>query len=79
MFIMPANSINYAGTLTNNECKACKSAKLFPMYTYTHWIFLDFASDDINKNLQAYFSCPKKLRLTSKKRITRIEKHSSED
>lgn len=43
---------------------------------YIHLIIiLDFASDDINKNVQAYFSCPKKWRKT-KKRIARIEKHS---
>jgi hypothetical protein len=36
---------------------------------------LDFASDDVNKNLQAYFNCPKKWR-KAKKRIIRIEKHS---
>lgn len=36
---------------------------------------LDFASDDVNKYLQAYFNCPKKWQ-KSKKRITRIEKHS---
>ncbi|UJR22260.1 hypothetical protein I4U23_025321 [Adineta vaga] len=37
-----------------------------------------FASDDVNKNLQALFSCPKKWRPLAKKRISRFEhQHSS--
>ncbi|CAF0748462.1 unnamed protein product [Adineta ricciae] len=32
-----------------------------------------FESDDVNKNLQALFSCPKKWRPKSKKRISRFE------
>jgi hypothetical protein len=27
MFIMPVNSVSYAGTLTRSECKACKLKK----------------------------------------------------
>jgi hypothetical protein len=36
---------------------------------------LDFASDDVNKNVQAYFNCPRIWR-KSKYRIKHIEKHS---
>jgi hypothetical protein len=47
------------------------------MIEFLDFIFLlDFASDDVNKNLQAFFSCPKKWRLKSEQQMARIEKHS---
>ena len=42
-------------------------------------LWVDFASDDVNKNLQALFSCPKKWRLKSKKRIFHLEQPSQQD
>jgi hypothetical protein len=47
------------------------------MIEFLGFIFLlDFASDDVNKNLQALFSCPRKWRFESKQQMARIEKHS---
>jgi hypothetical protein len=37
---------------------------------------LDFASNDINKNIQALFSCPKKLRPKQQRLRSEIAKRS---
>ncbi len=39
-------------------------------------LILDLASNDINKKLQAIFSCPKKWRLKPKKRSSRQTEYS---
>jgi len=73
MLIMYASSIEYTGSLTSSECRACKSKKTTQMKDDFDFIFhcLDFASDDVNKNLQALFSCPKKWRYMPRKRLDR--------
>jgi len=73
MLIMYASSIEYTGSLTSSECRACKSKKNSNERWFWFCIFhcLDFASDDVNKNLQALFSCPKKWRYMPRKRLDR--------
>jgi len=43
---------------------------------FIYFILLDFASNDINQNLHAYFTCPKKLRPKHKRLKSYITKRS---
>lgn len=38
-------------------------------------MFLDFTSNDVNKQIHAYFNCPKKLRPKHKRMEREIPKH----
>ena len=59
----------FLGSLTEEECRAC-SLKInrFILILLFFSIEIDFASNDINKKIHAYFNCPRKLRPKNRRR-----------
>lgn len=64
MSIVTIDALPFIGSLTDEGCKACsyRFACFFFFFNFFVFVLLDFASNDVNKQIHAYFNCPKKLR-----------------
>lgn len=77
-FLMTTQALNYMGSLTENECRHCKFYRIISKslnFLLVYLLILVLASNDINKKLQAIFSCPKKWRIKPKSRSSRQIKY----